>query len=59
MEEIIKKLSAVAVKALMQLMKLSATKDEGSGLTHSQTMKLDLPPVDLKLDGLYISQLVA
>jgi hypothetical protein len=49
----------VAVKALMQLMKLSATKDEGLGLAHSQTMKLDLSPVDLKLDELYISHLVA
>jgi gag-polypeptide of LTR copia-type len=51
MEEIIKKRSFAEVKALMELMKLSATKGEGSGLSHSQTMKLDLPPVDLKLDG--------
>jgi hypothetical protein len=35
----------------MKLMKLSVTKGEGSGSTHSQTMKLDLPPVDLKLNG--------
>jgi hypothetical protein len=50
MEEIIKKLSAVEVKTLMKLMKLSAMIGEGLGSAHSQTMKLGLPPVDLKLD---------
>jgi hypothetical protein len=45
MEEIIKKLNAAEVKALMELMKLSTTKGEGSGSAHLQIMKLDLPPV--------------
>jgi hypothetical protein len=41
----------------MELMKLSATKGEGSGLALSQAMKLDLSSVDLKLDGpaMYLS----
>jgi hypothetical protein len=40
MEEIIKKLSDAKVKALMKLMKLSATKGEGSGSTHSHNYKV-------------------
>jgi hypothetical protein len=59
MEEIVKKLSVAEVKTLMKLMKLSATKGEGLGLALSHTMKLDLPPIDLKLDGptMYLSWL--
>jgi hypothetical protein len=35
----------------MELIKLSVTKGERSGSAHSQTMMLDLPLIDLKLDG--------
>jgi hypothetical protein len=57
MKEIVKKLSVMEVKTLMDLMKLSATKGEGSGLAPSQVMKLDLSSIDLKLDGpdMYLS----
>ena len=48
MEEIIKKLDPTEVRTLM---KLSATRGEGSGSTYPQSVKLDLPHVDLKLDG--------
>jgi hypothetical protein len=53
MEEIIKKLSAAEVKALMELMKLSATKGDGSGSVHSHNYEVrsTLPHVDLKFDG--------
>jgi hypothetical protein len=57
MKEIVKKLSVAEVKTLLELMKLSATKGEGSGLAPSQAMKLDLSSIDLKLDGpnMYLS----
>jgi hypothetical protein len=57
MKEIVKKLSVTEVKILMELMKLSATKGEGSGLAPSHAMKLDLSSIDLKLDGpdMYLS----
>ena len=51
MEEIIKKLEPTEVRTLMELMKLSAMRGEGSGSGYPQSVKLDLPPVDLKLDG--------
>jgi hypothetical protein len=48
MEKLIAKLDPTDVKTLFELMRMS----KGAKVsTHSQSVKLDLPPVDLKLDG--------
>jgi hypothetical protein len=48
MEKLIAKLDPADVKILLELMRMSKGVEVS---THSQSVKLDLPPVDLKLDG--------
>ncbi|XP_020271633.1 uncharacterized protein LOC109846798 [Asparagus officinalis] len=47
MEEIIKKLNSQEISTLMQLMRLSA----GESSTKPPPKKVELPPIDVKLDG--------
>jgi hypothetical protein len=49
MEKVIAKLDSSDVKTLFELMRMSKGAEVS---THPQSVKLDLPPVDLKLDGL-------
>jgi hypothetical protein len=48
MEKLIAKLDPADVKTLFELMRMSKGAEVS---THPQSVKLDLPPVDLKLDG--------